>query len=373
MHTKKIKVLFQLNELSFSGTTKAVITFCRHLDKNRFEPYVFCKGLPKNLRYYRLKLESLFSKKKRERFDEFYLVSRVREQEFKEVLGSDHLAFGNWQQFESFLNDVKPEIVHFSRGESVDWFTNQAAEIDPSISVVETSIFGKPPATNYTNRLNLIFMVSDWLKAQNPWGGQKCKAFYLPILKPAHQNNLRKKFQISDSDLIVGRISRPGLDQGIETLEIFNKIKTPCRLLFLGGGDALIEASKKDPRIIYLPTTTSNLELSEFYNSIDVLLHYRKEGETYGMSIADAMMHGKPVVSHRSFLDNAQAELISSGCGFVVKENDFEDHAAKIDLILADSELRASMGQAAKTRAQNLFSADVVTKKLENEYLKLRA
>jgi glycosyltransferase involved in cell wall biosynthesis len=373
MHTKKIKVLFQLNELSFSGTTKAVITFCRYLDRTKFEPFLFYKGSPKDFRYYRMKLESFLSKKKKRRFEEFYLTSQTRLPEFEQIVGKNHIACGTWFELKSFVDQVRPEILHLSRGIEHDWFSEGVPLLDKSVSVVETSIFGKAGTPAYTTRLDLVFMVSQWLSKQNPWAGNKGRVFYLPILKPAHSRNLRSRLNIPENEMIVGRISRPGLDEGNEVLKIFNKIKTPCRLLFLGGGEKLIEAAKTDSRIIYLPPTIDDHELSEFYNSIDVLLHYRREGETYGMSIADAMMHGKPVVSHFSFLDNAQAELLNSECGFVVKENDFDDHAKKIDLLLGDRDLRERMGKACQDRARMNFAADVVTKNLEQEYLRLRA
>ncbi len=207
-------------------------------------------------------------------------------------------------------------------------------ELPENLILVETSIFGKPSVPTYQKRINRVLMVSEWLSQKNPWPGRKAHTVYLPILIPQHQNDLRDSLGIKKTEKVVGRISRPGMDSGAEVLEIFQKIATACRLLVLGGGEALKTAAAQDPRIIFLPATTDENLISQFYNTLDVLLHYRKEGETFGMSIADAMIHGKPVVSHDSFLDNAQVELIdpqsARPCGFVVKENDFSDHAEKI-------------------------------------------
>jgi glycosyltransferase involved in cell wall biosynthesis len=41
---------------------------------------------------------------------------------------------------------------------------------------------------------------------------------------------------------------------------------------------------------------------------MDVLCHGTKVGETFGNTIAEAMMHGKPVVSHRGFNNWTQAQ-----------------------------------------------------------------
>lgn len=218
-------------------------------------------------------------------------------------------------------------------------------------------------------------MVSEWLKAKNPWADKIGKCLYMPIQAPAHRANLRRSLGIGADELIVGRISRPGLDQGDEVLEIYRKLKTKCRLLVLGGGRTLIEEAKTNPLVIHLPPTTNDNALSDFYNSFDVLLHYRKEGETFGMSIADAMIHGKPVVSHKSFLDNAQVELLcpnsTEPCGIVVEENDLQAHAEKIDLLLNDPQLRSRLGRNAEKRAFQFFEAKAVTQKLAEEYLRL--
>lgn len=42
--SKKIRVLFQLNELTYSGTTRAILSFCRYLDRSQFEVHLFLKG-----------------------------------------------------------------------------------------------------------------------------------------------------------------------------------------------------------------------------------------------------------------------------------------------------------------------------------------
>jgi hypothetical protein len=116
----KHRILFQLNELSYSGTTKAVLTFCQHLNREVFDVYLFCKAKPKNLRYYRHKLEAKFSKKARFRFEEFYLISRAREPEFIKTIGRDHLQFGDWSDFQHFIKKIQPDVVHFFRGEEQD-------------------------------------------------------------------------------------------------------------------------------------------------------------------------------------------------------------------------------------------------------------
>ena len=367
--SKKIRVLFQLNELTYSGTTRAILSFCRYLDRSQFEVHLFYKREPRGFKYFRHRLESFFSKKAKDRFVERYVSNEVRKQAFVDSIGLDKVSFGGWSEFVKTVSEVSPDIIHFSRGEQEDWFTGQVQNLPTSIVIVETSIFGKSSIPSYVQRINKFFNITDWLRSQNSWLLEKGRCLYLPILPPSHPRNVRERYGISDSELVVGRISRPGLDNAEEVFQIFKKIKTPCRLLVLGGAGVLENEAKKDNRIICLPPTTDEDAMSNFYNTLDVLLHYRREGETFGMSIADSMIHGKPVVSHRRFKDNAQAELLniagSSPCGFVVGEDDFDDHAVKIDLLLRETDLRLQMGELAKARALKLFEAKAVTLKLQ--------
>ncbi len=48
-----VRVLFQVNELSYTGTTKQVLAFCRYLDRRKFEPFLFYRRFPQDLRYRR--------------------------------------------------------------------------------------------------------------------------------------------------------------------------------------------------------------------------------------------------------------------------------------------------------------------------------
>ena len=136
------------------------------------------------------------------------------------------------------------------------------------------------------------------------------------------------------------------------------------------------KAAEDNDRIKLISATTDEGIISNFYNSIDLLLHYRIEGETFGMNIAEAMIHGKPVVSHLSHVDNAQAELLAATTqhgtvGYVAPQNDQETYLKYITDLMDDPAKLTAIGSNAKHRAQELFQEDIVTRYLENEYLKL--
>ena len=81
------------------------------------------------------------------------------------------------------------------------------------------------------------------------------------------------------------------------------------------------------------------------------------------------MIHGKPVVSHRSGIYNAQTEIIDDSCGFIADKDDFTAYAVFLKRLFENRELREQMGAAARKKALMNFEAGVVTKKLETLYL----
>lgn len=377
------KIVFVLNELAFGGTTKGVLTFCKHLDQNLFEPFVFCYSEIGSIRYYRRKLEAFFSKPKRQRFTKIYIDNYVRKNEFSDLIGEDHLIFGELLDLKKLIKDYEIDLVHFNRGESEDWYTSLSWSKNFSATkFVETSIFGLSSNDDYVTGLNQIFFISEWLKSKSSWDQEKGRILYNPILDCQSFDNLRQELKIPTDSLVVGRISRPGLDDGLNAYKIFNRaceisnIKRPIFYLVLGASKNVLSISESDSRVIAFENSTDEKWISKFYNTMDVLLHYRIEGETFGMNIAEAMMHGKPVVSHLSYLDNAQKELLEKGdeiCGLVAEKDDVDAQANLLSKVLLDEKLRLKMSQSAKKTAKQFFEAKQVTKVLEDFYKQLLA
>jgi len=177
--------------------------------------------------------------------------------------------------------------------------------------------------------------------------------------------------------LVLGRISRPGLDEGEFIGDVFSMLpQLTYYLLILAASESFREKTKDIKHIICLPPTTDEVQLSRFYNSIDILLHYRKEGETFGMNIAEAMIHGKPVVSHYSSVDNAQAELLLENkdwgqAGIVVPENDKAAYLEAIDTLAKDTTKRLAFGGNGKAKAESLYADHVWARKMERIYLNM--
>lgn len=375
----KIKILFHLNQVGYGGTEKAILTFCQNINREEFTPYLFIYDSDTRFKYFRYRLLGKLSSRYYKRYKTKYIDSKARLPDFIATIGYKNIFTGDIKKFSETVNTVQPDIVHFNRGNWESFYNDLTESCNGSSTCIETNIFGYPAPDDYIEKISKLYFVSDWLLKKSDWCKNKCKVLYNPIKKPCNDKSTRKNHNIPDDAFVFGRISRPDLTDDNFILDVFNKIRITHKnvyLIILAGSDIMRKAARKDPSIILINATTDENTLSNFYNSIDTLLHYRIDGETFGMNIAEAMIHGKPVISHLSKIDNAQAELLSNTSeygevGFVAQEHNIEEYLDYMTTLASSPDMAKSMGNNARKRASALFSEDTVTRYLENEYRKI--
>ena len=64
------------------------------------------------------------------------------------------------------------------------------------------------------------------------------------------------------------------------------------------------------PNILYLPSFFGAQETSNFVNACDAMIHGRKDGETFGLSICDFLFHNKPVLAWEQGLNLNHVTLL---------------------------------------------------------------
>jgi glycosyltransferase involved in cell wall biosynthesis len=173
---------------------------------------------------------------------------------------------------------------------------------------------------------------------------------------------------------VLGRLSRPNLDDGEIILECLLRIfrKYPnTYFLNIGASDNFKKSARNLTKVYCLPPTSDESLIDEFLKSLDIFLHYRREGETFGLNIAEAMHRGIPVVSHRSDIDNAQVELLTKHgvSGILASSATLEHYFLAIETLIADRGLRYTLGINGQTSARSCFNAQRLTDKLESIYL----
>ncbi len=97
-----------------------------------------------------------------------------------------------------------------------------------------------------------------------------------------------------------------------------------------------------------------------------VCVHSSERPEPFGLVMAEAMIQERPVVAFRH---GGAAEIVVDGqTGTLVPPGDTPAMADAIERLLADSDRRRAMGEAARARAVDLYGAEVVTRRVEQIY-----
>jgi glycosyltransferase involved in cell wall biosynthesis len=117
------------------------------------------------------------------------------------------------------------------------------------------------------------------------------------------------------------------------------------------------------------PTSDEEL-VSKFYNTIDVLCHANSLGETFGNTIAEAMINGKPVITHRGGGSWCQAheELVGDRKELFLTERIVENYA---DLMLRFKDDKVYYDEVSEylfNRAKTLYDYVEVSRKYYELY-----
>lgn len=127
----------------------------------------------------------------------------------------------------------------------------------------------------------------------------------------------------------------------------------------------------KKVRFLTAPIVTDD-EITSFCNTIDILAHARRDGETFGLNIAEAMIHGKPVISHRSRRANGHKVFVKK-CGFFAGIDNYKQYAKYISLLYSNKIKRLKLGEDGRRFAEDNFLLTNIGRKLESYYKVLLA
>lgn len=360
--SKKIRVCHHSKTVGYSGTDRTAQLFCKYLAASeKYEPFiVYREGNVNNQR-----------------------LDIVRK-----WLGDDHVLPYTWDpgksggvppyipeshNLDEVLAEIDPDIVHIHRSGFAEW--PGVRKLAPKARWVETNIFGHTDGT-VPPQIDVSLFVSKFIKAHNPG-----LVLYNPIELPFHEVNkanrlmcrekLLRRFGLTDDAIIMGRVGRADNFDPI-SLRAFKKVQADhpnAHYLVVNPCDGWRDCAKALhlENVEFVPCIVDDQELSEFYMGLDLYAHARSDGETFGVSIAEAMMHGIPVISHYTGAYNAQAEIIESG-GFCVPVGDDDGYAKVLDQLLSHANVREHFGHEGRRRAMRDFEASCIASKLAGIY-----
>lgn len=303
------------------------------------------------------------------------LAGRLREPLLKKILGPDRvLSYSSQDDFFRHVGDVKPEIFHAHRSGRPE-FPLVPGLKEHAGYIVETNVFGGRDPSPF---IDMTLYVSPMLLKRGRGIMRRKHVLYNPVKEPLHGRDLRGELGIGAGTFVIGRVGRPDdriFDpislHALKVLEteglreiLFLVLAPPPRMVSLAG-----ELGLKNIRFLNAPMIGDE-EMSGFYNTIDLLAHARRDGETFGLNIAEAMAHGKPVVSHRSRFANAHADFVRV-CGFMAAEDDYIGYAGFVRRLYSDRVLARKLGAAGKDFAAKHFLIENVGRALESYYREL--
>ncbi len=173
-------------------------------------------------------------------------------------------------------------------------------------------------------------------------------------------------YEQGDYVIFAGRLSP---EKGIDVmLDAWNSHKPPCKLLIVGDGplaEVVDEAQKDNPMIEWLGQKSLE-EVLHLMGGARCLIMPSVYYETFGRTIIEAYSVGTPVVVSRF---GAMQELVHDGVtGKLFERGDSADLICKVNEVVSDPEVHASMKRAARVEFENNFTVSHNFQKLLDIY-----
>ena len=159
--------------------------------------------------------------------------------------------------------------------------------------------------------------------------------------------------------LFVGQGTRSNRFKDYATMEsALKKVATKSNeqeLLFLCLGGASKDESIGRARVRFIDYQRDLAKVAMFYQAADIYLHAAR-ADTFPNTIIEALACGIPVVA--TAVGGIPEQIEDGVTGFLTPPADPEAMAARIEQLLADTELRRTMGLKAAEGARKRFSLD---------------
>jgi glycosyltransferase involved in cell wall biosynthesis len=181
------------------------------------------------------------------------------------------------------------------------------------------------------------------------------------VFKPDKKNNIRREFNLSDDDIIIGSIGniRPakGYDILLKASSMVIKKNPKCKFVIVGEGsgtlyDELLQLRKQlalEKHVFFLGLRA---DVANVLNNFDIFL-LTSTSEGFSISTLEAMACGLPVIVTRS---GGPEEIVIEGINGVVVNCNVKDIAKGVIQFLEDKELKKNFSRMACDYVHENFS-----------------
>lgn len=248
------------------------------------------------------------------------------------------------------VTKMNPHIKNVLQEHSIDLivtaspgYSHYPWNIIKGIPIILVNIFGAP--TLQKNVRKLISISRTVQIHAEEWTGQvpnRNITMFAPLAKlpPTNtlelRNNLRVKLGIEESDFIFGRIGRNDNNIfdpiGIRAWQKISPDYPNTHYLIMSPAPALVQIVEEEniPRVHFLPPSGKEEDVWAFHSAIDAMAHFRRDGETSGVAIAESLILGKPILTHRSSIWNAHLEYLDESCALIAGFDNIEEYSGNM-------------------------------------------
>lgn len=350
---KKRILFFGLHSLSHGGTEKFLQILAKHLDKEKHDVYFLYPDTLDEAAGY----QSRFT--------------------YTKSGGVTMIPFTYTQaspQPPHFISGLNPNINSLIKGLGITTFVTAGAgsanypfSSIPKTPIVLLNIFGQPNMQkNIIQHLCVSSDVANRVKRIIP----ENRVSVLPVPSegptPSSQEKgllVRKKFNIPENEIVFGRIGR-ALDSihdpiGINGFKIALEKRSDIHYLIMSPPPALVKQvqNEKIPNVYFAEPSSNEEDVWAFHAAIDVLAHFRFDGESYGLNIAESMLSGNPIISHKTHIWNSHLDYLTPEFARIAERNDANAYAAhmlEFAGLYYTGELK-KLGETARITSENSF------------------
>jgi len=346
---KKLKVIEFTPGLGFGGTEKTVYTFCKYLDRDKFDVSV-------------LSFDSDPASGREQAIRDLGIETEIIEPEL----------------LKERLESLRADIFHIHRGGWKEPGPIKAARDAGIPVVIEHNVFGRMDESYENDLIDCHIFISYscawryqmWLK--RPLVTARYKILYYPVEIDKFDN-----FGFDDRDYskkIIGRIGRADNTKWdfkfLEALKIVHKAIPEFKFHVIGVTPEVINSLVEmgvEKCLVKIPMTGDERKVMEFYSGISTLAHFSDMGETFGLVLAEAMAAKLPVVTHQTtpVKDSAQTELINNGYNGIVAV-DPQMYADAVIALLSNPKSAKQVGLTGYDKARASYDAPAITRGLED-------
>jgi len=353
LERKKHNILFYHDTgLYYGSTEKLLQTIAKNLDPNKFNIYFLYSdkkyGEPR-LSYF------LGSNVKLIKFNYDY---KAEEEPFR-IVGMKPSVMG-------VVDKYNIECIFLTIFSNYQFPINTIPSTMPIISV---SPFG-----HFCTNGNM-FMVycsgSDNTKRAERKGARNAENFFNPLSDPPSEYVIKKS--ISET-IVFGRIGRPNnaiFDPisilAFKRLEDIYGDKVRYNIIAPPSNMVRMVKDLKIKNIRFFKPIVSEGELAGFYYNIDILAHARKDGETIGIAIAEAMMAGNPIITHKSHFHNDHLKFMDKSFARWCGVDDVDAYFENMRWFVENKNQIREMGLLARKKAKDIFGFEKILNKINND------